>query len=269
MTRKLGCQIRSILLTLLAKTMSRPLLYCSRLNTWDRLKTLCLVLGLLSLTACQSVPVPDKLPRTLTVAGKGDIKIPTTMTQVRLGVEIQGKTSGGVQQQVRERSQAVVELLKARKVEKLETTGISLNPNYSYKDGKQNISGYSGTNIVSFRIDTEKSGTLLDDAIKAGATRIDGISFVASDEAIAQAQQQAIQKAAEDAKKQADAALSALNLSQKEVMSIQINNANPPQPLNYAVSMPAIAQRAQKPADMPVVGGEQKVEQSVTLQIRY
>jgi uncharacterized protein YggE len=77
---------------------------------------------------------------------------------------------------------------------------------------------------------------VLDDAIQAGATRIDGIQFVAADEAIAQARQQAIQKASEDAKKQAEAALSALNLSQREVMSIQINGANPPQPLDYAVS---------------------------------
>ena len=185
--------------------MNRPLLYCSRLNTWDRLKTLCLVLGLLSLTACQSVPsnaeTPNlaSLPRTLSVSGKGDVTIPTTMSQVRLGVEIQGKTAQQVQQQVAQQSQAVVKLLKSRKIEKLETTGISLNPNYTYKDGKQSISGYIGTNKVSFRVATENSGPLLDDAIKAGATRIDGISFVASDEAIAQAQQQAIQKASEDA----------------------------------------------------------------------
>jgi len=255
--------------------MNRTLLYCSRLNAWERLKTLCLVLGLLSLTACQSVSgqVESRnlasLSRTLTVSGKGDVTIPTTMTQVRLGVEIQGKTAQEVQQQVAKRSQAVVELLKSRKVEKLQTTGINLTPNYTYKNGKQSINGYSGTNTVSFRIDTEKSGTLLDDAIKAGASRIDGISFVASDEAIAQAQQQAIQKASEDAKKQADAALKALNLNQREVMGIQINGANPPQPLNYAVSMPAIAQNAQKVADTPVVGGEQKVQQTVTLQIRY
>jgi hypothetical protein len=207
------------------------------------------------------------LPRTLSVSGKGQITIPTTLTQVRLGVEIQGKTAQQVQQQVAQRSQSVVELLKSRKVEKLETTGISLNPNYTYKNGKQNINGYSGTNTVSFRIDTEKSGTLLDEAIKAGATRIDGISFVASDEAIAQAQQQAIQKASEDAKKQADAALSALNLSQREVMSIQINGANPPQPL--VNSAPRLAQVTKARADTPVVGGEQKVEQSVILQIRY
>jgi hypothetical protein len=187
---------------------------------------------------------------------------------VRLGVEIQGKTAQEVQQQVAQRSQAVVNLLKSRKVEKLQTTGISLNPNYTYSGGKQSINGYRGTNIVSFRMDTDKSGTLLDEVIKAGATRIDGVSFVAADDAIAQAQQQAIQKAADDAKKQADAALSALNLSQREVMGIQINNANSPQLLNYA-SPAALDAREQSVAKTPLVGGEQKIQQSVTLQIRY
>ncbi|HAA31538.1 MAG TPA: hypothetical protein DCE56_32325 [Cyanobacteria bacterium UBA8553] len=253
--------------------MNSPFLYCCSLNTWKQWKTLCLVLGLISLTGCQSAPAQGEmrnlaaLPRTITVSGKGDVTIPTTMSQVRLGVEIQGKTAQEVQQEVAKRSQSVVQLLKARKVEKLKTTGISLNPNYSYKDGKQNITGYSGTNTVSFEIDTEKSGALLDEAIKTGATRIDGISFVASDDAIAQAQQQAIQKASEDAKKQADAALKALNLSSQEVIGIQINAANPPSPVN--VSMPKVAQATAERADTPVVGGEQKVQQSVTLQIRY
>jgi uncharacterized protein YggE len=255
--------------------MNRPYLYFSSLNNCDRLKTLCLVLGLISLTSCQSLPTNAEtrnvvsLARTLTVAGKGEINIPTSMAQVRLGVEIQGKTAQAVQQQVAKRSQAVVELLKTRKVEKLETTGIRLNPNYSNKDGKQTITGYSATNMVSFQINTDKSGTLLDDAIQAGATRIEGIQFVAADEAIAQAQQQAIQKASEDAKKQADAALSALNLSQREVMSIQINGAYPPQPVIY--NSPAVAREntSQKTADTPIIPGEQKVQQTVTLQIRY
>ena len=253
--------------------MNRPLLLCSPLNSWERLKTLLLVFGLLSLTACQSVASNTQpqnlasLPRTLTVSGKGDVSIPTTLTQVRLGVEVQGKTAQEVQQQVARRSQAVVELLKSRKVEKLETTGISLSPNYTYKDGRQSINGYTGTNTVSFRVDTDKSGTLLDDAIQAGATRIDGVSFVAGDDAIAQAQQQAIQEAAENAKKQADAALKALNLNQREVVSIQINAANPPQPIYGAPAN--MAKPAEQTADTPVVGGEQKVEQSVTLQIRY
>lgn len=250
-------------------------LHCYPLTSWNRAKALLLVLGLLSLTACQSAtssagtPNLASLPRTLTVSGQGEVSIPTTITQVRLGVEVQGKTAQSVQQQVAQRSQAVVELLKSRSVEKLETTGVSLNPNYTYKDGKQSINGYTGTNIVSFRIDTDKSGTLLDDAIKAGASRIDGVSFVASDEAIAQAQQQAIQKATEEAKQRADAALKSLNLSQREIVSVQINGANPPQPLDFAPPVAMAPARQQNSAKTPLVGGEQEVQQAVTLQIRY
>ena len=108
----------------------------------------------------------------------------------------------------------------------------------------------------------------MDDAIKTGATRIDGIKFIAIASSDAQAQQQAIQKASEDAKKQANAALDALNLLQQEVIGIQINQATPPQPQNYASPAANTSSIAQK-AETPIVGGEQKVEQTVTRQIRY
>jgi len=72
-------------------------------------------------------------------------------------------------------------------------------------------------NTVSFRLDTQRVGNLLDEAAKAGASRIDGISFVASDSAIATAQEQALRRATLDEKKQADVVLAALNLTRKEV----------------------------------------------------
>lgn len=254
--------------------MNRP--SDSQPSPWNHWETLSLALGLLSLTACQSVPTPIEagnsrfLPRTLSVSGKGEVTIPTTVAQVSLGVTLQGKEATEVQEQLAQKSSAVVKLLKARKVEKLETTNISFSPVYSYKDDKETLIGYSGTNIVRFRIETQKIANLLDDAIKAGATRIDSVRFVASDHAIAQAQQQAINKAAEDAKKQGDAALSALNLQQQEIMRIQINETNVPEPLSFAIPAKrvAIPQVGGIPST-PVVGGEQEVEASVTLLIRY
>ncbi|MBD2742760.1 SIMPL domain-containing protein [Coleofasciculus sp. FACHB-1120] len=248
--------------------MNRPLRYSSKSNRWNRVKIISLTLSILSLSACQSAPTLEKLPRTLTVSGKGDVSISTTIMEARLGVEVQGKTSQEVQQQVAQRSSAVVKLLKSRQVEELKTTGITLAPNYSFKDGKQTLNGYIGTNIVSFRTGHEKAGALLDEAIKAGATRIDGVNLVAADEAIAQAQQEAIKEASEDAQKQAAAALGALALNQREIVSIQINGVNPPQPV-IASEQALLSVRNQAAANTPVVGGEQKVLSSVTLQIRY
>ncbi|HEY9711279.1 MAG TPA: SIMPL domain-containing protein, partial [Oculatellaceae cyanobacterium] len=85
----------------------------------------------------------EKLLRTLTVTGRGVERSPTTATQVQLGVEIQGQSATGVQQEVANRASAVVELLRSRNVEQLQTTGIRLNPIYNYENNAQRLTGYS------------------------------------------------------------------------------------------------------------------------------
>ena len=221
--------------------------------------------GLLSLMMTNSAIAQEKLLRTLTVTGRGVERISTTAAEVQLGVEIQGQSATSVQQEVAKRSSAVVELLRSRNVEKLQTTGIRLNPIYSYENQVQRLTGYSAVNTVSFRTSTEQTGKLLDDAVKVGATRIEGVSFTASDSAIATAQKQALRQATQDAQQQADAVLSSLNLTRKDIVNIQVNDTTSPPP------MPVLERSAfsSKAADTPVVGGEQQVQASVTLQISY
>jgi uncharacterized protein len=212
--------------------------------------------------------VQNILMRTLTVSGRGVETIPTTLSEVRLGVEVQGKTATAAQQEAAKRSNAVVALLKSRpQVDKLETTGISLNPVYSYNNNTQKLTGYTATNTVSFQIPTESIGNLLDEAVRVGATRIEGIRFIATDSAIAIAEQAALKKATQTAQQQANSVLSALNFTAKEIVSIQINNAAPPPP-QPLVQYEAASRVADAKAT-PIVGGEQKVEASVTLQISY
>lgn len=231
--------------------------------------------GVLSLLLCGVVvaqeqrQIPGQLMRTVTVTGRGVESIPATIAQISLGVEAQGKTAQEVQQDVARRSTAVVELLRSRNVEKLQTTGIRLNPNYSYQNNVQRLVGYTAVNTVSFRIDSQRVGNLLDEAVKAGATRIDGISFVAADSAIAKAQEQALQEATLDAQRQANAVLGALNLKPQEVVNIQVNGAAAPPPPPPIAFRAAPADRAENQFSTPVIGGEQQVEASVTLQIRY
>jgi uncharacterized protein YggE len=231
-------------------------------------KPLTVALGMTGFLLIPPAIAQEKLPRTLTVTGRGTELIPTTLTQVRLGVEAQGKTAKEVQQDVAQRSNAVVNLLRSRKVDKLETTGINLNPTYRYENGNQTLTGYSANNLVSFRVETAKAGTLIDDAVKAGATRVDGVSFIATESAIASAQKVALKEATQDAQSQADAVLSVLNLARKDVVGIQINGAftPPPRPLRAdAMEFKAAA----SPSPSPIIGGEQQVEASVTLQISY
>ncbi len=236
-----------------------------RINFRSLLTALCLTLTIVSFTGLGEARAQEQRLRTLTVTGRGIEVIPTTQTQVRLGVEVQGKTAAEVQQEAARRSSAVVELLRSRPVEKLETTGITLNPTYSYENNQQRLTGYTATNTVTFRINTQSAGTLLDDAVNAGATRIDGVSFVAVESAIESARKQALRKATQDAQSQADAVLSSINLKRGEILSIQVNGASAPPPVYRQFATRA----AVADATTPVVGGEQQIEASVTLQISY
>jgi uncharacterized protein len=236
--------------------------YCQR-----SFHSLAVIAGIVSLAMVHPAQAQEKLLRTLTVSGRGTEMVATSVTEIRLGVEAQGKTANEVQQAVARRSNAVVTLLKARSVERLQTTGINLNPTYRYDNNTQTLTGYTASNTVSFRISTEKAGTILDDAVKAGASRIDGVSFVASDSAIATAQKAALRRATQDAQGQAEAVLGSLGLTQKEIVSIQVNGAYAPPPrpmMSYeAKTMGAAA------APSPVIGGDQQVEANITLQISY
>ncbi|MCJ8282429.1 MAG: SIMPL domain-containing protein [Rivularia sp. ALOHA_DT_140] len=206
--------------------------------------------------------------RTLTVTGRGVERIPTTLSKVMLGVQVEGKVPESVQQEAARKSNAVVKLLKSRNVEQLQTTGIRLNPTYSYKDNVRKIKGYKATNTVSFRVPTERTGKLIDEAIKTGATRINSVRFVATEEKINQARQQALKEATQDAQTQANAVLSSLGLSSKEIVQIKVNNASMPEAIRYRMASPTSAIAAEAPPT-PVVGGEQEVGASVTLQISY
>lgn len=202
--------------------------------------------------------------RTLTVTGQGELSIPTTLTRISLGVEIQGKTAQEVQAEAAQRSTQLVNFLRSQNVSKLETTGISLQPQYNYESNQRELIGYIATNMVSFEVDTQKAGSILDQSVAVGATRIDNISFTATEAAIAQAQKEALREATLEAQAQAEAVLSTLNLTPQEIVSIQVNGATPP-----VTPMLQAAMMRDESFKTTVVGGEQTIQSSVTLQIRY
>lgn len=222
--------------------------------------------GLLCLGCSAKAIASEAFLRTITVTGQGDEAIATSLSQVNLGIEVRGKTAAEVQSEIATRSQKLVDFLKGKNVTKLTTTGLYLQPEYSYDDGKQRLTGYIATNSVSFEVPTTTAGSIMDDAVEAGATRIDGISFRATDGAIAAAEKIALGEAALDARTQADAVLAALGLNAKEIVQIQVNGSQPvPMPLVRAEAFAAMNDKSTS----AVEGGEQTVNASVTLTISY
>lgn len=222
---------------------------------------------LLPTAAAQAQSAYMQLENTLSVTGEGIEMIPTTLAEVRLGVRVEADTAEAAQQEAANRSSAVVKWLRSQNVEKLQTTGISLNPRYDYVDNKQVLKGYEASNTVSFRATNEAAGEVIDGAVKAGATVIDGISFTADEAAILAARQRALTAAVADAEEQGSTVLSALGLSRKSIANVTIGSVSAPPP--RPIEQPAALRSANADESTPIVGQEQSINAQVTLQIRY
>ncbi|MFN5515790.1 MAG: SIMPL domain-containing protein, partial [Cyanobacteriota bacterium] len=91
--------------------------------------------------------------------------------------------------------------------------------------------------------------------------------FIAADAALATAQKAALQKAAADAQAQAQTVLGALKLQAQSIVQISLDGAPPP-----VAPRPVFAARSESLSaapPTPVIGGEQTVRASVTLQISF
>ncbi|MFP4008390.1 MAG: SIMPL domain-containing protein, partial [Spirulinaceae cyanobacterium] len=128
--------------------------------------TLATALSILSLALPFRAIAQDT--RILTVTGQGEVAIPTTIAGIRLGVQAQGENAEQVQQEVARRTAAVLDLLQERNVEKLQTTGVRLQPQYNNRDDEQRLTGYIATNSIAFRIAIPQAGRVIDATLQAG-----------------------------------------------------------------------------------------------------
>jgi uncharacterized protein YggE len=204
--------------------------------------------------------------RTLVATGQGDRYVQTNKARVQLGVEVEAKTAQEVQVEIARKTNAIVAKLQELNVEKLQTTNITLSPKYVYENNRQRQVGFTGQTSVSFVTSLDKAGSTLDAAVNSGANRVDQISFIAPEDAIRAARNASLQDAVKDAQAQADAVLSALNLKVQSVRTIQVNNTSPIQPV---FTNRAALQAADAAPSTPVIGGEQRVQTSVTVEFSY
>lgn len=209
--------------------------------------------------------------RILAVSGTGVEKVEATLARVSLGIEARGEAAAEVQQEVARKSSAVVDLLRSRNVEQLTTTGIRLN---YYERMNQGVTKYAAINTVNFLVPIDDVGVLLNETVKAGASRVDGVNFTANEEAISNAKQEALRKATIDAKNKAEVVLSTLDFTLKDIINIKIDEARF-QELNQSITY-GQRRRSRRGieendffSEMPVSGGELTVNASVTLQISY
>ncbi len=203
--------------------------------------------------------------RVLTITGRGSRLVPTQKTRVQLGVEIKGKTATEVQSEITRRTRAIVSRLQALQAERFQTTNITLNPYYvQERQGRQIQDGFVGQSNISFVTSNTKAGELLDAAIAAGANQVQQVSFIAPPAELEAARSLALQDATRDALAQADAILNAASLRRTAIHRIQTTGSS-----NAYGSLSNAIQPGGNYSSTPILGGEQRVEASVTVEVGY
>ncbi len=166
---------------------------------------------------------------TVTVAGTGEVGVAPDVADIVIGVQVTKPTVKDAQSAAATSMTAVVAAIKKNGVDAkdITTVNLSLNPVYDYNGSTSKLTGYQYANSVRVTVrDLTKVPAVADDAVAAGATTIQGITFRLDNPKTVAGQ--ARQLAMQDARAKADALVSAAGVSIKGVASItETTSQNP------------------------------------------
>lgn len=202
-------------------------------------------------------------PPLVRASGEGMMTAKPDQATVTIGVTTQSANADAASQQNAKQLAAVLAQMKSDLGAKadIRTSGYSLTPNYKYGNGTApTITGYTASNSVLVKVeDLPRLGAVIDAATKTGANTIQGIVFGLKDAAGLQAQ--ALAKAAQNARVNAEAIAAALGLRVVRVHSAETDSTSPAVPVQARFQ--AMAADARMPT--PVEAGTIEVRATVTI----
>ena len=180
-----------------------------------------LVITGFSLPPAQAAETPS--PPSISVNADGKVMATPDLAKLTLEVETQAATAAAAGQ---ENAKQAIALLAAVKPvlgpqDKLRTLGYRLLPVHAYKDktSPPEIKGYRAVNQLEVNVlDVARLGTVIDTAMKSGATRVNGPYW--SHSRLEELQRQAAVNALERARRMAEALAQAAGLKIKGVDKI-------------------------------------------------
>lgn len=207
---------------------------------------------------------------TITIDGQGKVTSKPTLAQVNLGVYSEGQDVPAVQTQNTQKVNAVVAAMKDMGVAEadLQTSNYSISPKYDYKDGVQNVVGYTVSQNLEVKVrDLSKVGDVLARAGQLGANQVNGVNFTLDDPT--SLKQEARAKAIEDARTKANALAKALGVNIERVVTFSEAGSVPPTPVPFYRADAMAAQTAAPVAPDIQAGSLDVVSNvSITYQIR-
>jgi uncharacterized protein len=210
-------------------------------------------------TPAYTIPADATL---LNVSSEAEARRVPDVATLSAGVVTQAADGNTAMRQNAEQMDTVMKAIRAAGIadKDIQTSGISLNPQYQYKDGEApKITGYQASNTVSLKVrDIARLGKVLDGLAAHGANQINGPSFEIDqpEPVYDEARVAALKKA----QARAETYAKTLGLKVRRIVSISEGRSGGVRPVMM------MAARAQA-ADTPVAPGESTL--SVNLDVTF
>lgn len=192
-------------------------------------------------TGANSLSIPDLggvlQPNGIHVSGEGKVVATPDLIVASLGIESQALTVAEAQANARKAMDAVMNALKANGVKDkdIQTQNFSIAPvtRWIDKEGRQEITGYRVSNIVTVKLrQLDVAGTIIDAVADAGgdSARVQGISFTVENPEVLKAQAEKL--ALQDAKARATAMAETLGVDLGKLIYAQFGYTSLPVPMS-------------------------------------
>jgi uncharacterized protein YggE len=202
--------------------------------------------------------------RTITISGQGEAKAAPDEAMLSAGVTTNAHTAAAALAANTRAMNAVFGTLRKAGIQDkdMQTSGFSVQPQYSTDKGPQRITGYEVSNNVSVTVENLSSlGATLDALVSSGANNIGDIAFGFRDPKALM--QKARAAAVADAISRAQIIAKAAGVTLGPIASINENGGNYDAPRPMYRALAGMAEAASNPA--PMAAGQESLSDSVSI----
>lgn len=211
----------------------------------------------------------EMMPPTIVVTGRAEVARRPDLAVLSLGAVAQAETAAEAHTRVNQAVAATLERIKGLGVppEQISTAGLTIYPVYAEQQPRREpveprIAAYRASQTIRVELDDLNAvGPVIDAGVQSGANQFQGLSFELRNDA--EAKEEALRKAAEQARAKAQSLAAALSVRLGQLYQVVEQGAVVP------VMRPEFAGRAvMMAADVagtPIEPGQVRVEASVTL----
>jgi len=211
----------------------------------------------------------DGASATVSVTGSAVLQVRPDLAVLDFGVEVEGPTAAQALADNSSHMQAVITAVRGAGIEEadISTAQFTIDPVYERNQDResgafsQTLRGYRVSNLLNVKVRRlEDVATIVDAAVAAGANRVDRLSYELSAAARERLDEELIERAVEDARRQARHALKPLDYQIVGVRHMVVDRGQPGPLFRGGARMQLAVESAP-----PVFAGEQEVRVTVNV----